>query len=718
MFNIFKQFSVFPTDMIIPETMAKVEVISLNRVRDRAVSTILKFSFFQPIEPQGDNLGEPMDEPRRLLSSVQDKLSKLELLIQESGLTMEPEGSMKAEDWLETAKVAISEAENLEEQYRSLLESISELKNEILVLKNKLEKLESFKGVSHGPRAFEEFKVYFGYADDYAVNELKKLDKVAVITGERKGEKVPVVLLADKSVDVERKLRELNVEVLELPSDSSPREEYERATKELEARVSLLEKERNELAGKLKQNEKAVRSTLGMLMTVRDALVLLSKARVSEHFTVFQGYVPLKFVEKLKGMLSFDGVFMTYAIPKYFEERAMGEEPPTYVSLPKSVRPLESVIEIYGIPSYWEISPTIFLIITFPFIFGLMFPDFGNALVLFLFSLWFRQYGKKKGSENIQRLSLVLIYSSIVAMITGLLEGEFMGQLPIGGLRELLQNEALPRGPLYPLWSSLGFQYAYNIMKPIIPSGGPEAVVNTIILSLLLGVILLFVSTLMGIINAAKKRDTEWLVYEKIPLFLMYTGPFLTFMYGFTDPANFTGQIASVLQGLLNFTILGKYDLSTPAYQFAFVVLILIYVGLFWYAAGKFIVERKHEGAGAGFAFAVAFVEGLFEPALMLLSNTISFIRVLVFALAHYYILFAFSYMAYLAAGSPSTLTAVFVNPAAIVILIIGNLLAIALEGLIVFIQDMRLHFYEMFSKFYEGKGKPFEPVKSYVTLE
>lgn len=50
-------------------------------------------------------------------------------------------------------------------------------------------------------------------------------------------------------------------------------------------------------------------------------------------------------------------------------------------------------------------------------------------------------------------------------------------------------------------------------------------------------------------------------------------------------------------------------------------------------------------------------------------------------------------------------------------ILIIGNLLAIALEGLIVFIQDMRLHFYEMFSKFYEGRGRKFEPVMSYIEL-
>ncbi len=704
--------------MILPETMTKVQVISLNRVRDKVVSTILNFGYFQPIDPKDVNLGESMDEPRRLLSSVQDKLSKLELLIQESGLTMEPKGSMKVEDWLETTKVVVDEAERLESEYRSLMESISELKNEVLVLQERLSRLERFKGITTSPNAFSEFKVLLGFATTTALAELKKEAKIAVIEGEGSGDRVPIVVIAEKGVDAERRLRELNVDLLELPAGVSPSEEYGRVAKELELKKSLLERTRGELAQKLRENESTVRRTLGSLLTVRDAMNLLSKARVSEHFTVLQGYVPLKFVERLKSLLSFDGVFMSYVVPKYFEEREKGEEPPTYVSLPKSVRPLESIIEIYGVPSYWEISPTIFLIITFPFLFGLMFPDFGNALVLFLFALWFRNYGKKRGSQNIQRLSLVLIYSSIVAMITGLLEGELMGQLPIGGLRELLGNDNLSHGPLYSLWEALGFKYAYDVMKPIIPSGGPEAVVNTIILSLLLGVILLFVSALLGLVNAVKKRDTEWLIYEKLPLLLIYTGPFLTFMYGFTNPSDFTGQIASVLQGLLNFTILMRYDFSTPAYQYAFVVLMLIYIGLFWFAAGKFAVERKHEKASFGYAFAVAFVEGLFEPALMTLSNTISFIRVLVFALAHYYILFAFSYMAYLAAGSPNSVIAIFLNPAAIVILIIGNLLAIALEGLIVFIQDMRLHFYEMFSKFYEGKGRQFEPVRSYITLE
>ncbi|MEM1814368.1 MAG: V-type ATPase 116kDa subunit family protein, partial [Thermoplasmatales archaeon] len=130
----------------------------------------------------------------------------------------------------------------------------------------------------------------------------------------------------------------------------------------------------------------------------------------------------------------------------------------------------------------------------------------------------------------------------------------------------------------------------------------------------------------------------------------------------------------------------------------------------------KAIILKRHDKQSTGGALAMGFIEGGFEAAILLLSNTISFIRILVFALAHYYLLYAFSYMAYLVVGHPSLL-AIGTNPASIVILIIGNLLAIGLEGLVVFIQDMRLHFYEMFSKFYEGRGKKFEPLMASVEL-
>jgi V/A-type H+-transporting ATPase subunit I len=45
-------------------------------------------------------------------------------------------------------------------------------------------------------------------------------------------------------------------------------------------------------------------------------------------------------------------------------------------------------------------------------------------------------------------------------------------------------------------------------------------------------------------------------------------------------------------------------------------------------------------------------------------------------------------------------------------VVVVGTLIIVGLEGLIVFIQTLRLEYYEFFSKFYRGGGDPFRPVR------
>ncbi|SKC56737.1 V-type ATP synthase subunit I [Maledivibacter halophilus] len=92
----------------------------------------------------------------------------------------------------------------------------------------------------------------------------------------------------------------------------------------------------------------------------------------------------------------------------------------------------------------------------------------------------------------------------------------------------------------------------------------------------------------------------------------------------------------------------------------------------------------------------------IFETLLSMMSNTISFIRVGAFALNHVGLFIAFQTMAKIVnnfAGS-------------IIIFLIGNIIIICLEGLIVFIQGLRLEYYELFSKYYMGEGIEFRPVR------
>ena len=93
----------------------------------------------------------------------------------------------------------------------------------------------------------------------------------------------------------------------------------------------------------------------------------------------------------------------------------------------------------------------------------------------------------------------------------------------------------------------------------------------------------------------------------------------------------------------------------------------------------------------------------IIEALLSVFSNLVSFTRVGAFAINHVGLYMAFEVMAKLAGG----------GIIGFIILILGNVLIIGLEGMIVFIQGLRLEFYEMFSKYYEGNGRLFRPINS-----
>lgn len=81
-------------------------------------------------------------------------------------------------------------------------------------------------------------------------------------------------------------------------------------------------------------------------------------------------------------------------------------------------------------------------------------------------------------------------------------------------------------------------------------------------------------------------------------------------------------------------------------------------------------------------------------------TNTMSFLRVGVFVLVHSGMMIVVFTLAEMSSGVGY-----------ILVLALGNVLVIAMEGLLVSIQVLRLEFYEMFSRFFDGEGRPFTPV-------
>ncbi|MFQ7787905.1 MAG: V-type ATPase 116kDa subunit family protein [Blautia massiliensis (ex Durand et al. 2017)] len=97
--------------------------------------------------------------------------------------------------------------------------------------------------------------------------------------------------------------------------------------------------------------------------------------------------------------------------------------------------------------------------------------------------------------------------------------------------------------------------------------------------------------------------------------------------------------------------------------------------------------------------FIVQGIFELFEVILSYFSNTLSFVRIGAFAVSHAAMMEVVLMLAGAENGSPNW-----------IVIILGNLFVCAMEGLIVGIQVLRLEYYEMFSRFYKGSGRKFEP--------
>jgi V/A-type H+-transporting ATPase subunit I len=129
------------------------------------------------------------------------------------------------------------------------------------------------------------------------------------------------------------------------------------------------------------------------------------------------------------------------------------------------------------------------------------------------------------------------------------------------------------------------------------------------------------------------------------------------------------------------------------------VSVLVIVSALTWYVIGNLLL------AGGNIIASLAAMAVLVETMMQLLLNTISFVRVGAFALAHAGLSLAFNIMADSAGSIVATM----------LILLLGNIIVIVLEGLVVSIQTTRLILFEFFIRFLQADGRVFKPLSAPV---
>ncbi|MDR1531560.1 MAG: ATPase [Clostridiales bacterium] len=322
--------------------------------------------------------------------------------------------------------------------------------------------------------------------------------------------------------------------------------------------------------------------------------------------------------------------------------------PPTLLSNPFFARPFEFFVKMYGLPSYCEMDPTLFVALTYTLLFGIMFGDLGQGAVLTLAGLYMR---KARGMQ----LGSILGIIGISSMIFGALYGSVFG----------FEN-ILPA-----LWT-----------KPT------ENINNILFIAVGIGIVFILTVMIFNIRNSVSQKDPGKLLFSP------------------------HGVAGVCFYGSLIYLVLMLALKVTPALEKVLlpvlVILMAISIALIAFheplsnllrgmPAGEYSARRKLIRTGVGQFLLETFIE-LFEVLLSYFTNTVSFVRVGAFALSH--------------AGMMSVIMTLSGSGSRHnwLVIVLGNILVIALEGLVVGIQVLRLEFYEMFSRFFEGNGRPFLP--------
>ena len=347
------------------------------------------------------------------------------------------------------------------------------------------------------------------------------------------------------------------------------------------------------------------------------------------------------------------------------------EKVPVKLNHGKIVANFDRMIFSYGSPLYGTIDPTPFVAFFFTLLFGLMFGDAGQGLVFLILGILMTTKVIKNFPVLGAGFGPIFICIGISSTIMGILTGEFFGN------GEILE-------PVSRFLKGLFGDTSHGPILHLMPSASSiDKLFYFLLFTMGIGFIINSVGLVINIINNFSLGRIGKAIFSK-------TGICGTIFFWYV--------VYVAVKALVFKSSVGVFD---------FVVLGVCLLGIFFSEPLTHLVEGHRPIMENGLV--ATLVEGiveLLEVVSSYLSNSVSFLRVGAFALAHAvlgYIIFTMTSLIQSNGGWGGTAGSIAVS-------IFGNLLVIVLEGMIVAIQVVRLQYYEFFSKFFAETGREFEP--------
>ncbi len=456
----------------------------------------------------------------------------------------------------------------------------------------------------------------------------------------------------DKEEDVDKIFAALHFDRLYIPSAVGTTQEI---VDSLEENIRIIETQKRELNEQVneiwRKEGDRIRALYSKLQQLSTVFELRRFAVAHDNSCFFTGWIPAKGEASLREKLL---KYPEFVVEIEDPEKDSSVTPPTRLKNFIAFRPFKYFVEMYGVPSYHDIDITAFVAITYTLLFGIMFGDLGQGLLLIIIGIlmW-----KLKGMD----LGKILVPCGCSSMIFGFVFGS------VFGFEELLD----------PVYHMLGW--------PGKPLSVMDSINTVLLVAIAIGVTLVVVAMLLNVVSCIKKKKFGSALFSEngvtgIVVYLSAASLAYTFM---SHKALIPSGVAAVLlaAGLL---ILFNKEII----------------------AGS-IDERRFQKPES---FSDYLMQNLFETIEYILSyfsNTVSFLRVGAFVIVHASMMM----VVFTLAGDPKSVKG-------IIVIILGNALVVALEGLLSGIQGLRLEFYEMFSRFYEGEGRSFRAAKLQAYLE
>jgi vacuolar-type H+-ATPase subunit I/STV1 len=541
----------------------------------------------------------------------------------------------KIELYVSSTETAMDSRLGMLEKFRSELSRLRVLEENLLILQR-----HGFKADSFGD--FEYVFVRAGFMNKAFSVKLQRYVEGTSVRFAKWPEKpeedfVVIFGLNRDKPHMEETLVRLNFAELALPAGINPDptqalEETRASASGIAGEVTSIEEEIRSIGKEFQQKAADYEPIVHRTLIVEETRSTFSR---TETLSLVHGWIPAGRQESLKQAVeaSTDGAAFLR-----FEDPGPDDEPPAQLRNAGVARSFELLTRLRGTPQYRELDPTPIVTVLFTVMYGMMFGDVGQGIVLLVMGLIFSRLQRdflKIPASGMRRLGVILSTCGISAVVFGALYGEFF----------LVEA-------FHPLF-----------VNPI------QGQTTMIIVALLFGVAQLTLGLVLKIVNLLRRRATIDAAFGVVRLVYYIAGVALAVKYA-----------ASMSFGVFTENL------------WLTVVALASLVLLFLSPTIEGVLRHEFSPGNTLMMGAAEFIETF----LSYLTNSISYVRLAAFAIAH-------SALGLSAIILTSTIGLV---PSYIAM----NLLAMTIEALGVLIQCMRLTYYEFFTKFYSNGGVAYRP--------